>query len=223
MPLSGPASVDADLMVRLPKQQRSRRAWNRVLDAGVAILEDGGFEAFTIAEICSRAKVAPPAIYARTTSKEALFLAVYEHGIERLREDQARLTGPDFIAAGSPTSLVRELVTATVRLLLRHRRFLGSVVLISASHAEIRRRGSGYSQELGDQFAAALRPVGDHFAHADFEAAIRSCFNVVFATTIFRIAFGPDFATVNSAGDNAFIDDMCDVATRYLLPAHPTR
>ena len=66
-----------DLEVRPPKQRRSREAWQRVLDAGVAILEDGGYDAFTIAAVCARARVAPPAIYARTTSKDALFLAVY--------------------------------------------------------------------------------------------------------------------------------------------------
>ena len=45
----------ADLEVRPPKQERSRAAWNRVLDAGVAILEDGGYDAFTIAAVCERA------------------------------------------------------------------------------------------------------------------------------------------------------------------------
>src|SRR3954468_9843732 len=80
--------VDAYLQVRPPKQRRSREAWNRVLDAGVAILEDGGYDAFTIAAVCERARVAPPAIYARTASKDALFLAVYEHGIARLRADE---------------------------------------------------------------------------------------------------------------------------------------
>src|SRR3954447_19499462 len=80
--------VDADLEVRPPKQRRSREAWNRVLDAGVGILEDGGHDAFTIAAVCARARVAPTAIYARTTSKDALFLAVYEHGIAGLRAEQ---------------------------------------------------------------------------------------------------------------------------------------
>ena len=49
----------ADLEVRPPKQRRSREAWNRVLDAGVAILEEGGYDAFTIAAVCERAAVAP--------------------------------------------------------------------------------------------------------------------------------------------------------------------
>ena len=66
---SGGRRMDAEpveLEVRPPKQQRSREAWNRVLDAGVAILEDGGYDAFTIAAVCERAAVAPTAIYART-------------------------------------------------------------------------------------------------------------------------------------------------------------
>ena len=47
--------MDPGLEVRPPKQQRSRQAWNRVLDAGVSILEDGGYDAFTIAAVCERA------------------------------------------------------------------------------------------------------------------------------------------------------------------------
>lgn len=76
------------LAIRPPLQRRSREAWARVLDAGVALLAEGGYEAFTIAAVCDRAQVAPRAIYARTDSKDALFLAVYEHGLARVRADQ---------------------------------------------------------------------------------------------------------------------------------------
>src|SRR4051812_37000943 len=48
------AAVDAELEVRPPKQERSRASWNRVLDAGVAILEDTGYDALTIAAVCER-------------------------------------------------------------------------------------------------------------------------------------------------------------------------
>src|SRR3954468_2875198 len=98
--------MDADLEVRPPKQRRSREAWNRVLDAGVAILEDGGYEAFTIAAVCERAAVAPTAIYAGTMSKDPLFLAVYEHGIARLRTDQEGLGDADRWRELAPAELV---------------------------------------------------------------------------------------------------------------------
>src|SRR4051794_28688445 len=156
-----------DLEVRPPKQRRSREAWNRVLDAGVAILEDSGYDALTIAAVCERAQVAPPTIYARTTSKDALFLAIYEHGIGRLTaeqgifEDAARWTGLE------PADLVRAAVAEMVGISLRHRAFLGAVVLISAAHPEVRRRGSGHSQELGQRFAQVVLRVRSAISHAD--------------------------------------------------------
>lgn len=58
------------------------------------LLETGGYEAFTIAAVCDRAQVAPRALYEWADSEDALFLAVYEHGVARVRADQAALAGP---------------------------------------------------------------------------------------------------------------------------------
>src|SRR5690242_2145519 len=187
------AASDAHLEVRPPKQQRSREAWNRVLDAGVAILEDGGYDAFTIAAVCARARVAPPAIYARTTSKDALFLAVYEHGIARLRAEQEVFSDDARWAGLAPAELVRAAVAEAIGISLRHQRFLRAVVLISAAHPEVRRRGSRYSQELGDGFTRVVLRAGAAIRHDDPEGAVRSCFGTVFATTVIRVAYGPAF------------------------------
>src|SRR3954451_22281484 len=121
--------MDADLEVRPPKQRRSREAWNRVLDAGVAILEDGGYEAFTIAAVCERAGVAPTAIYARTSSKDALFLAVYEHGIVALRQEQGVFADGARWVGLAPADVVRAAVAEMVGIVLRHQRYLRAVVL----------------------------------------------------------------------------------------------
>jgi len=206
-----------DLEVRPPKQRRSREAWNRVLDAGVAILEDGGYDAFTIAAVCERAQVAPPAIYARTTSKDALFLAVYEHGIAALRgeqqvfADEARWSGLDAAA------LIRAAVAEMIGISLRHERFLRAVVLISAAHEEVARRGSRYSQELGEGFARVVLRAAGEIRHEDVEAAVRSIFGTVFATSIIRIAYGPGFATPSPVDDDRFVADLGETAVRYLL------
>lgn len=208
---------DADLEVRPPKQQRSRVAWNRVLDAGVAILEDSGYDAFTIAAVCERARVAPTAIYARTTSKDALFLAVYEHGIARLRSAQEVFADAGRWAGLGPADLVRAAVAEMVGGSLRHERFLRAVVLVSAAHPEVRRRGSHYSQELGERFAGVVLRARAAIRSADPEAAVRSCFGTVFATTIIRIAYGAGFATPVPVSDEAFIADLGETAVRYLL------
>ena len=209
--------MDADLEVRPPKQRRSREAWNRVLDAGVAILEDGGYDAFTIAAVCERASVAPTAIYARTTSKDALFLAVYEHGVGRLRDEQDTFADDHRWTGLAPAALVRTAVAEMIGISLRHQRFLRAVVLISAAHPEVRRRGSRYSQELGEGFARVVLRARDAVRHEDPEAAVRSCFGTVFAASIIRVAYGPGFATAVPVEDDAFIADQGETAVRYLL------
>jgi AcrR family transcriptional regulator len=216
--MSDPLPLSGDvLQVRPPKQRRSREAWNRVLDAGVAILEDGGYEAFTIAAVCERARVAPTAIYARTTSKDALFLAVYEHGIARLRAEQHVFADADRWSGLEPAELVRAAVAEMVGISLRHQRFLRAVVLISAAHPEVRRRGSRYSQELGEHFARSVLLARPVLRHPDPEAAVWSCFGAAFAASIIRVAYGPGFATAAPTDDESFVAELGEMAVRYLL------
>lgn len=209
--------MDPDLEVRPPKQQRSRVAWNRVLEAGVAILEDGGYEAFTIAALCVRAEVAPTAIYARTASKDALFLAVYEHGMARLREEQGVFLDSARWAGLLAADLVRAAVGEMVGISLRHQRFLRAVVLTSAAHPEVARRGSRYAQELGEGFVGVVLRAVEVITHDDPEAVVRACFGTVFAAAVIRVAYGAEFAAGAPVDDDAFVAGLAETAVRYLL------
>jgi len=65
----------ADLAVREPRQRRTREQWERVLDAGVRLLEEGGYEGFTILTGSSALLGSPHAISrsarSQTSSPEA--------------------------------------------------------------------------------------------------------------------------------------------------------
>jgi AcrR family transcriptional regulator len=61
--------------LRPPQQRRSRASFERVLEAGARLLEEDGYEAFTLAEVSQRAGVSIGAIYARIDAKETLVLA----------------------------------------------------------------------------------------------------------------------------------------------------
>src|SRR3954451_2717989 len=195
-------AMDADLEVRPPKQRRSREAWNRVLDAGVALLEDGGYDAFTIAAVCERAQVAPTALYARTTSKDALFLAVYEHGIARLRAEQQVFADPTHWSGLAPAALVREGVAQVVGISLRHRRYLRAVVLVSGVHPEVHARGGRYVHELAGLFAAVVLGARHAIRHEDPEHAVLACFGSTFSATMLRLAYGPAFTTPEPVDDD---------------------
>src|SRR5579872_1408612 len=110
------------LTIRPPQQERSRRAWARVLDAGVALLEEAGYEGFTIAAVCDRAQVPPRAVYDRAPSKDALFLAVYEHGMARIRADHGTFEDPARWRGLDPTTLVEDAVREVAAMFSRDRK-----------------------------------------------------------------------------------------------------
>ena len=204
------------LGIRPPVQRRSREAWNRVLNAGVQLLEEGGYDAFTIAAVCDRAQVAPRALYDRADNKDALFLAVYEHGMARIRADQAVLTDEQRWRDLPPDQLAIEMVSEVAGIFFRHAAFLRAVVLISGVHAEVYRRGAYYSQQLGEQVAILLLRTRDAIDNPDPETAVRAAFNAVFSALVLRIAYGPAFAAP-ATDEQTFLQTLSMMVRRYLF------
>lgn len=195
--------------VRAPVQERSRRRWAQVLDAGVALIEDGGYDAFTIAAVCERAAVPPRFIYERVDSKEALFLAVYEHGMERVRAGEAVFDDPARWVGLSPHATVELAVEEVAGLFERNQALMRSVVLDSSRHAEVRRRGERYADALRQRFVTRVAPVLDHGAPVD------AVFRSTFASLVFRTAYGGDFLKPLIA-EERFVEELVGIATRSL-------
>jgi AcrR family transcriptional regulator len=212
---AGNAAVEP-FAVRPPQQKRSREAWGRILDAGVAILEESGYEALTIAAVCDRARVAPRAIYDRIDSKDALFLAVYEHGMARIRADQRVFTDEDRWRGLAAHEVVEQAVREVAGIFLRHTALLRSVVLVSGAHPEVYRRGAIYSSELGDLFAGVLVRVRGKMEQPNPETAVRAAFATVFSALVVRVAYGQAIAGPD-LDENTFLASLGTMVSRYLL------
>ena len=218
--MTSPSAADdagsESLEIRPPLQRRSREAWTRALDAGVDLLEEGGYEAFTIAAVCERAQVVPRALYARADTKDALFLAVYEHGMARVRADHAALTDDERWRGLPADQVAVQAVRELAAIFVRHAALLRSVVLISGVHPEVNRRGARYSQELGDAFTSRLLRARDEIDQPDPESAVRAAFNAVFSTLVLRVAYGPAFAAP-ATDDETFLETLATMTRRYLF------
>lgn len=200
------ARDDEQPRVRPPVQRRSIETWNRVLDAGVQVLEEHGYDGFTISAVCRRAGVAPPVIYARVETKDDLFVAVYEHGIARLAPGESLLADDAYFAGMSPARVVAESVRAVTGGFETYGPFLRVVILVSGAHAEIRRRGMRSVRELRSLFAErVLTATGADVTRSVVEGA----FNTVFAVAVFRTAYGADFL-----GDD--LEDLVDLVVNRL-------
>ena len=219
-PAADVPDVPDHLTIRPPRQERSRRAWDRVLDAGVALLEEAGYEGFTIAAVCERAHVPPRAIYDRAPTKDALFLAVYEHGMARIKADHEIFADPARWLGLDAAALVEAVVREVTAVFSRHQALLRAVILISGVHPEVYRRGSLYSRELGGLLTALLRSVVAPTTQprTDVDTVLRTCYTTMFSALVIRVAYGPGFAT-DPVDDATFTAQLARMISLYLLSA----
>ena len=210
------ATLGIESGIRQPRQQRSRDAWERILNAGVTILEEGGTTAFTIAAVCERAHVVPRAIYARVDDKDVLFLAVYEHGMARIRRDHEVFSEAKGWRGLATDAVVTRAVREVARIFARHARLLRAVVLISGVDPEVTSRGAAHAQDLADRFTARLLGAGVAQARPHPEAAIRTAFEVVFSALVIRTAYGPGFVGA-APGTEDFVARLDVMMRNYLL------
>lgn len=224
MPGIGPVAdrpSRADLAVREPRQRRTRQQWERILDTGVRLLEENGYEGFTIAALCARAEVPPRALYARVATKDALFLAVYERGMSRVLAGHEVFAEADRWDFDDDQRRVEQAVRCLVQIFIDNAAFLRAVVLISGAHSEVRRRGEAYRNAISELFTAVLAPLDVNAGHDNPAREREFCFSLIFSAMVLRTAYGPSFGLT---GDNEIlIQELVTMAQRYLwagpLPA----
>jgi len=203
-----------DLSVRPAQQRRSKEAWTRVLDAGVAVLTEKGSEGFTIAAVCERAGVTPPTIYRRAPNKDALFLAVYEHGIAQVRATETtKLAEPSPPRDGDAAAVVRQAVRTIAETFFAHRDFLRAVIIISATNETVHGRGVDASNTL----AATFSRLTDSVTPPDLEESRTTFFQMLFGALVLRTGFGGDFAMPTPVSDDAFVAGLEAVAERLWI------
>ncbi|MEU2013975.1 TetR/AcrR family transcriptional regulator [Nocardia sp. NPDC019302] len=206
-----PAPLPEHLAINEPRQRRSRETWRRILDAGVALVEADGYEGFTIAALSEASGANPRAIYERAASKDALFLAVYEHKMAQMAGQRDRLFGAAAEPGLAPGETVRRAVTAVLGLFTDNAAFLRAVIAIAPRHPVVFERGRRYTAQLGELFAAALEPL----APATDPAAARLAFRTVYAMALLRTVQGPEFLEPVLDFD-AEVAHLSQVVERYL-------
>ena len=182
---------------RPPQQARSRATWDRVLDAGVEILEREGHEALTIAALCERAGVTPPTVYARAPDKQTLLVAIHRRAVDRLDAD-SQLTGPL-----APADATRELA----RTFFAHAPLLRAIFQLAAADEAVFEQGSRATAAVSRRFREA---VGGDAQRAD--ALVR----VLIGALAHRVVYGQTFDSDLAQPDADFIHALEELAELYL-------
>jgi len=170
----------ASSLVRQPRQARSRAGWERVLAAGRELLESGGYEALSVSEVCRRAGITAPSLYARVDGRAGLFRAVYEDAMREVGETEDELLS----AAGAS---VADVVAAVTEIFDRHAPLLRAVIHRAVEDPWLLEQGSTTSRRLQNRIAAAL-------PGSDLTDAL-SAARLIYTECAFRTIYGPRFWT----------------------------
>jgi len=159
--------------VHPPKQDRSRRTLERIAEAALDLMEEGGVENATVAAIVDRADASVGSFYARFSGKDDLILFLKQRvwSDAKDRWDEA-LDGREW-----STRSLQEVVEGVITLLLRvfredyrRRRVLGQ-----AGHEERDgpRRVLEFHQHILSTLTPLLRSHQAEIGHPDPEWAVR--------------------------------------------------
>jgi AcrR family transcriptional regulator len=193
--------------IRTPKQQRGRESWERILDAGEAVLAEQGYDGFTLGEISRRAHLSNGAIYHRVDGKETLLAAVHARFIDRIaRRSLLREPPPAWDDLALP-----ELVTAAVESIgdafRREERLLRAFVLLEGRDPACAERGAEAVRREGRAFTRLVAPRLLAASHPDPEGAASFAFEIVFGSLMHRVTW-PQHAAGRRLGWSAYVDRL---------------
>ena len=207
----------SDFALNAPRQQRSTESWERVLVAGAKILEERGYDGFTVSEVCREAGVTTGSIYARVPSKQALFHVISEREINRIVAEgsarQAEIVKPGHTLSAA----IDDVVTEFIKEFEREKGLLRAMLLESTHDQVIFDLGQNLTSMARDRFVGAFEPFLADIPGPDPERSVDLCFRILSAMMVRRITAAFEWEIDRDIGP--FKGEMTAVFRAYLLPA----
>ena len=203
-------------LIRPPLQRRSQESLERVLQAGFELLQERGFEGFTLQEVSARANVSIGSIYARVPSREALIKAVYERAMLWTEEQVEPLEQ----AAHRPGTAREQMAAIVVEMgteMLAHGDVLRVFMRQAPLEPWILERAAEKSQSTCEVFTRAMLEHRDEIRHSDPELAVDVAWRTVYNTTARRITHGSSFESQRQLSDAQLVSELARMVADYLL------
>lgn len=206
--------------VREPKQERSRRSFERVRTATLALLRERGPDAFTLAEVCARADASVGAIYHRVNGKDELLRLIHDQEMERIEAETKTVFTPAEDATTTLEEAVAQLVDNVSSVLRANADILRPFMLRAATDAVIAARGRSAHQLIKDLFITTLLQHSDEIRNTDHRRAAEWSYTIVYSIIARRLGLG---STIEGADTDYIADwdevlaDLTATAVAYLL------
>jgi AcrR family transcriptional regulator len=190
---------------RVPRQERSRRRVEGILDAAARLVVDRGVEALTTRDIAEAAGAPVASLYQYFADKEDVLLALAQRDMDEMDTQVATdLADVDDL---SVASLVRTTMTAYVAVYRRRPAFV-EIYLRGRTNAAVHRFGREHNARTATMLREVAVDAGLTEPDLDPDVALLA---VEVGDRIFQLAYEHD-----RAGDPKIVEEGIAMVTAYL-------
>ena len=190
---------------RVPRQERSRRRVEGLLDAAARIVVEHGVDALTTRDIAEAAQAPVASLYQYFNDKEDVLLALAQRDMEEMDAQVAENLG--HLEVLSVESLVRTTMMAFVSVYRRRPAFVEIYLRGRANHA-VNRFGAEHNQRVAENLREFAMEAG--LANDQLTAKIAHL-AVEVGDRVFQLAYAED-----ADGDPELIEEGIALVTSYL-------
>jgi AcrR family transcriptional regulator len=200
--------------VRPPRQARSHRTLERLLDAAEEVITAKGTERATVAEIARRAGSSVGAFYARFPDKEALLRVVLERFFDQATATIEAVLEPERWAGATLAEMLEACLGFTVGVFRDRRPLIAACAVRSAADPALR----SVSCDLGELVAARMNALlvrrGERPGHPRPAEAVRLATWLVLGALEARALHGPGGGP--DVADEVLAAELARVCLAYL-------
>jgi len=200
-----------------PQQERSRASFERVLNAGASLLEEEGYDGFTLAGVSSRAKVSIGSIYARVKSKDDLFYVIQDRYMSESEAMPGFATDPDAYAELPTKELIVQIVHDVGDLFQTNSRLLRVFMHRGIVDHVVAERSSRSVSGFAAAFEGLLLTRKKEIVQVDPDLAVDVAFRIAWGTLARQIMYWPTFESEHRIEFDRLVDELCTVLVAYLL------
>lgn len=183
--------------------------------AGLELLQEGGYEAFTIAEVSRRGRVSVGSVYGRFENKRTLFLAIHRRYLDAMAAGWS-LSSDDAEALGTP-ELIRRVVGEVVGEFEQHGAALRVFMRQAGTDADVYAQAQVGISRLAERFKGALEARVGEYGHPQPEVAVDVAFHMVFGTAARRVTYGPALESGLELSWERLSDELGIACVAYLM------
>jgi AcrR family transcriptional regulator len=202
--------------VNAPRQARSQRTLEKLLDAAERILLARGLDAVTVPEVVREAGSSVGSFYARFPDKRALLETVHERACVRTLERADELLDPARWVDVPLDHIVSAGVRVAVEIYGSRRNIMNAFAQAFAGDPGFAARRARSAKDIRDRLARLVLSKRDAIAHPDPERAIDMSLRAITATLEQRNAFSVSGMPEVEIDDVVLVEELTRMVRAYL-------